>query len=247
MESQEICKEAPVLNPMVFYPRFDHIAEDILKKMDKETLRNLRLVSKQWKEYVDDGNLLWIKLLNDKDANKSFQLAIKNDHSKMTEFFILKSGQLKIDLNIKHKRSGWTAFHIACINGQSKIAEMLVLKSTEFNIDLNAKDFWTYSAFHYVSMKGHLEIADMLVQNSALFNIDLNTKDKYGYTPFHLACSDGIVNIIEIMVKKPMNSLKINFIARDNYGRTGFRLAVLNNRSEVIHLIKRKMPSIGYC
>ena len=174
MEAQEICKEVPLLNPMDFYPRFAHIAEDIFKKMEKETYKNLRLLSKQWQKYIDDGNLLWIKLLEDKDANNAFQLAIEKGHFKMTEFLILKSTKFNIDLNFKHKRYGWTAFHIACIYGQSEIAEILVQKSAEFNIDLNAKDGDGKTGFYYATHYGQSNIEEMLLQKSAEFNIDLN-------------------------------------------------------------------------
>ena len=106
MEPQEICKKIPLLSPMVFYPRFPHIAEDIFKKMDKETFRNCRLLSKPWQEYIDNQNLLWNKFIEDRDVNKAFQRAIRSGHSKMTEFLILKSIQFNIDLNNKHNCHG---------------------------------------------------------------------------------------------------------------------------------------------
>ena len=33
---------------------------------------------------------------------------------------------------------------------------------------------------------------------------------------------------------------------KDNQGRTGFQLAQLSQRTDMINLIKRKMPSIAY-
>ena len=56
MEEDENSIEVPNLNPMAFYPGFPHFAEKIFLKMDKDNLKNLRLLSKSWMEYIDDKN-----------------------------------------------------------------------------------------------------------------------------------------------------------------------------------------------
>ena len=65
METQDIRKEVPILNPMAFYPGFPHIAEEIIKQMGKESIRKCRLLSKSWEEYIDNQDLLWIKIIED--------------------------------------------------------------------------------------------------------------------------------------------------------------------------------------
>ena len=38
----------------------------------------------------------------------------------------------------------------------------------------------------------------------------------------------------------------LDLTLKDNQGRTGFQLAQLSQRTDMINLIKRKMPSIAY-
>ena len=99
MEAQEICKEVPLLNPMDFYPGFPHIAEQIFQKMDKDALKNCRLLSKSWLEYIDNQNLLWKKVIDVQNANQAFQSACNDGFPKMVKFLIQKSEDFKINLN----------------------------------------------------------------------------------------------------------------------------------------------------
>ena len=108
MELQESNKEVdlnrikmPLLNPMAFYPGFPHIAEKIVQKMDKDSLKNLRLLSKSWLECFDNQIFLLNKMIENENSNIVFQSACKNGFRKMAEFLIQKSVELKIDLNAK--------------------------------------------------------------------------------------------------------------------------------------------------
>ena len=60
IEVDENNMKLKLLNPMVFYPGFPHIAELIFKEMDKKSLKVCRLLSKLWQEYIDDSNLLFL-------------------------------------------------------------------------------------------------------------------------------------------------------------------------------------------
>ena len=175
------------LNPMLLCPRFAHITEKSFNKLDLDSLKNCREVSRSWENYIDDQNILWNKILENQDTNKTLQLACKNDHIKMVKTIIQKSNELSIDLNAKVV-FGWTAFQFACINDNFKIAELFVQKSAEFNIDLNAKYEYNSSATHFACHFGNLEIVEMLVQKSSEFSIDLNAKNGNDLAPFHLAC-----------------------------------------------------------
>ena len=79
------------LNPIIFYSRYPHITKKIFEKMDKESLKNSRLVSKSWQNCIDNQNILWVKILEDKDAEEAFQLACKNGHLKMAKFLIFRN------------------------------------------------------------------------------------------------------------------------------------------------------------
>ena len=68
-------KNKSTLNPMEFHLRFQHITEQIFEKLDKESLKNCREVSKSWQNFIDNRNILWIKLIKKEEGNKAFQLA----------------------------------------------------------------------------------------------------------------------------------------------------------------------------
>ena len=116
--------DMPILNPMVFLPRFQHITEQIFNQMNKDSLKGCRVLSKSWQKYIDNHNFLWKKLIEDEDPNKVFLSACEKDHSKMEEFLILKSAKFNIDFNTKDKW-GRTAFHFVCLMGNSRIAKIL--------------------------------------------------------------------------------------------------------------------------
>ena len=128
MEAEEPKMELTLLNPMVFYPRFPHIPEQIFKYLDNQSLKNCRVVSKSWQECIDDRDILWNKVFKNKDCNKTFQLSCQNGLSKIVEFLMKKSIEFKIDLNAKGKHDK-TVFHWACKYGHFKVAEMCVQKS----------------------------------------------------------------------------------------------------------------------
>ena len=180
MEEQKPKMDVPTqLNPMVFNPRFQHITEQIFEHLDKQSLKNCRVVSKSWQESIDYKNILWNEVFKNKDCSKAFQSSCKNGHTKIAKFLMKKSIEFKIDLNARDN-FGNTAFHKACKNDHSKIAEMFIQKSAEFNIELNTKDQYGKTAFQYACQNGHCKIAEMFIQKSVEFNIELNAKDQFG-------------------------------------------------------------------
>ena len=109
--------EVPPLNPMVFCPRFLHIAEQIFEHLDNKSLKNCREVAKSWQECIDDRNILWIRIVEAKGGNAAFQSACRNGHSKIAEMLMQNSAEFHIYLNVKDEY-GWTAFHFGCDIGK---------------------------------------------------------------------------------------------------------------------------------
>ena len=90
----------------------------------------------------------------------------------------------------------------------------------------------------------------MLMKNSAEFNIDLNAKDDNnsmtdGWTAFHLACLYGRTKIVDMMMDNS-ELFKLDLVAKDNTGQTGYMLAKHVRKRYVVNLINRKMPSIAF-
>ena len=77
------------LNLMVFHPRYQHITEAILKKMDRNTIKNCRQVSKFWLDYIDNQKILW----KNEVGSKAFHLACMGGHYKIAkiQYVIMKT------------------------------------------------------------------------------------------------------------------------------------------------------------
>ena len=84
----------------------------------------------------------------------------------------------------------------------------------------------------------------MIIQKSPEFNIELNAKDEDGQTAFHVASSYGNTKSLDIMIENS-KIFGLDITLKDNNGRTRFQLAKQKQQTEVIKLIKRKMPSIA--
>ena len=55
--------DIPILNPLEFYPRFLHVAEQIFEQLDKKSLKNCREVAKSWQQCIDNKNLSWNQII----------------------------------------------------------------------------------------------------------------------------------------------------------------------------------------
>ena len=131
--------------------------------------------------------------------------------------------------------------------------------SSKLNIDLNSKnntrdgnpgaynlrsisDGWT--AFHFTCFFGHSDIAEMIMKNSSQLKIDLNSKDSDGWTAFHFACMSGHIRIVDMMIELS-ESLELDLKAEDKHGRTGYKLAKEFRKTDVVNLIRTKMPCLA--
>ena len=76
-----------------------------------------------------------------------------------------------------------------------------------------------------------------------MIKIDLNNKGNYKGTAFHLACIRGNIKIVQMMIEKS-DRHKIDLTEKDQQGKTGYEIAELFKNTEVVNLIKTKMPSL---
>ena len=113
------------LSPLVFYPRFAHVTEQIFEQLDQKSLSNCKEVSKSWKEIIDHKNLPWIQIVNVpkivENGETYLHHAAKTGQSEMF-VKILEGETVKNPKN----NSKATPFHHVCFHGHLKIAKMLV-------------------------------------------------------------------------------------------------------------------------
>ena len=132
-----------------------------------------------------------------------------------------------------------------CQEGHLNIAEFLIKQSTEFEIDLNVRDKNGLTAFHIACLNGHSKLIEMILKKSIEFKIHLNLKSyNFGMTAFHWVSLDGKAKEVEIMIDNS-KTFGLDLTLKNNDGKTAFQLAQQYQQTDIINLIKRKMPSIA--
>ena len=194
-------------------------------------------------------NSLQLKIdLNTKDIKDTtpFHFVGKYGHSEIAETMINNSSKLKIDF-CSLDNEECTAFHLACYYGHLEVAEMILENSSRLKIDLNGRDIGGYTAFHLACTLGHPRIAEMIMNHSSCLKIEFNTPRNNGTTIFHSACtgfqSDNRTKLVEIIIEWSERH-NIDLTAKDEHGRNGYHIAEDFKNTEVINLIKTKMPSL---
>ena len=155
--------------------RFDHLPEQIFKKLDDKSLVNSRVVRASWCNFIDARDYPW----------KRFQESI-ND---LTEECI----------------DGETVFHLVSRKGQVAVAEKIMKNSAKLNIDLNAKDNVGMTAFHLACKEGQSKIAGMIMKNSVELNIALTARTNLGNTGFQLAKLMGKTDVVNLIKSEMPN------------------------------------------
>ena len=189
--------------------------------------------------------------IKDKWGASAFQLACMKGHSNIAKSIINKSSKLKIELNTKDKGNS-TAFHLVCYYGCVDVAELLLENASKLEMDWNGKNFFGTTAFQLACSLGHPKIAEIIMNNSEQLKIDLNSKARNdGATAFHKACSrrdseimtSNCAKIVKMLIEQS-ECLKIDLTAKNNRGENGFQVAEYFKNTEVMNIIKTKMPSL---
>ena len=85
-------KRVVPLNPMVFFARFSHITEQIFAHLDNKSLSNCREVKKSWQKFIDENNIVWIRIVNipsvPKNGNTFLHIATRTGQIGITELIL---------------------------------------------------------------------------------------------------------------------------------------------------------------
>ena len=156
--------------------RFPHLMEQILQKLDNESLVKSRKVGRMWQKFIDQTKLYpWIHIVKIptilKGGDTYLHLAAKYNQIDMFEMII----DDEYDANLLNDE-GYTPFHVACLHGRVKIAEFMMKKSAELNIDLSKKTTHNETAYHLACISGNDKVAKWITKNSDELKINLNEK-----------------------------------------------------------------------
>ena len=230
--------------------------KQIIHKMDNRGLSKSRVVARTWKEFIDEGNYPWLRIVKIPTIiNRYLNLAADYGQIDICEMILQTEGDGKL-----FHDSVPVPYLIACRNGHLKIAEMLLMNLHELIIDLCRKSnnsilldqsespkigpllkiMWLEGGFVTACHAGHINVVKMLIDKSVPLELDLADQNIFGHTGFHLACQGGHTNVVELLLDKS-ESVNFDLEAKDILGYTGFQKAMNVN---VINLIKSRMPCL---
>ena len=196
-------KENPKLEMNDLIPRFPHLMEQILQKVDDKGLAKSREIARSWQNFVDGKKYPWLRIVNIptilKQLDTYLQIAAKCGQVNMFKV-IIESEDDKNSVS----DNGYTPFHVACRSGSVKIVEMLLEKSDEFKIDLSRKTKSGSTPFLLACGNyGNLQIAELIMKNSNKIRIDLDEMKR----AVKFVCGSGQTEIAKMLIK---NSISMN-------------------------------------
>ena len=212
--------------------RFPHLMEQILRKLDNESLVKSIGVARIWKEFIDDTKYPWVRIVKIptilQAGDTYLHLAAK--HNQIDAFEEILNGQVKkADLV---NDSGYSPFLVACLFGSLRIAEFLMKKSEEFKIDLSRKTGKTkgMTAFDLARIGKHSELAEIIMENSVELKIHSNEENERG---FLRAVRCGHFEIVERLIKRM--SIKLNI--SDRIGYNALHIACTNHHQKIAKIL----------
>ena len=128
--------------------KFPHFPEQILQKVDNESLFKVREVARSWKNIIDGRNYPWIRLVN-----IPMILTLGNTYLHLSA----AKGQIEVfkaalskeeDKNVANE-FGETFFHLVCRNGHLNIVELL-LKTTNLEVDFDTNSKYGYTGISLI-------------------------------------------------------------------------------------------------
>ena len=176
--------------------RYPHIFEMILSNLDNQTLANCRSVSNQFSVSIEDGKILWIRIIQKQISriqskyqklNRAWKIIIDKAPSKVIKELAIK---LYFD-SIEHSKLFLFPLHIAAASGLIDSCEYL-LKNTK---DENLKDYSGQLPFHLAAKNGHYDICNLMLKIT-----NIASSDNIGATPLHLAAENNHLDICKLIL-----------------------------------------------
>ena len=177
--------------------RYPHIFEMIISNLNNQTLANCRSVSNQFSVSIENGKILWIRIIQKQISriqskyqklNRAWKIIIDKAPSK-----VIKELANELYLNsVEHSKVFLFPLHIAAASGLIDSCEYL-LKNTK---DENLKDYSGQLPFHLAAKNGHYDICKLMLKIK-----NINSSDNIGVTPLHLAAENNQIDICKLILR----------------------------------------------
>ena len=222
--------EASVLDVMI--ARFPHVATDIFKELDNETLTNCRKVNRLWCDHLDDQKLCSLRMIQRHNrcmtnwhVCQKWKKVLKNIPVGYVKELSISTLQYVKDDPSRNKFY-WSPLQVTADQGNLELCKYIFEKTK--NSKPEECKLTCMTALHMAVNKGHGEICEFIINNS----LEKNPPDKNGMTPLHYAAKRGLTNVCKLIIANIDNK---NPAATN--GCTPLHLAAKKGHLEIIRLI----------
>ena len=180
------------INTILQNPGFELISRNIFKYLNYEDLLTCRLVSKFWKQFIDEDNYLANVQLTEflciysrysKD-DTPFQFACKNASFQIIKLFLDNEEKWGIDVQAQDKR-GLTPLHLACLLNNSLVVNELMKHG--LNVTLRDKTNLLPMLYLAATNKNDPIVIQVLFESKQLMHTDKSITNVDGETVVHFA------------------------------------------------------------
>ena len=221
-------------------PRFPHLMEKILQKLENKDLAKSREVARLWQDVIDGKNYPWLRIVEIPTllslTRKHTYLHLAAQHNQIDMFKVILDSEP--DKNLVNG-DGYTPFLWSCLFGSVNIVELLLKKSDELKIDLSRKNHLGNTAFHSACIGGSSELVELIMKNTQKLKIDLNDRNDYLTTGFDYACVRGHLDIVKMLIKNS-KSMNIELNTIDIHYRNAFHYACILNHLELAEILMKE-------
>ena len=227
--------------------RFPHLMEQILQKLDNESLVKSKGVAKIWKEFINNTKYPWVRIVKIptilQGGDTYLHLAAK--HNQIVVFEEILNGEAEKDIV---NDSGYSPFLVACLFGSLSIAEFLMRKYEELKIDLSRLTNCHSSAFHLACIGGNSKLAEMIMKNSVMLKIHLNEDNPFdfmscGRSGFHYAIRYGNLEVVKMLIENS-TSMNIKLNTLDKYNNTGLHIACSSGHAKIAKVLIKESTKL---
>ena len=212
---------------------FPHLAEEIFRSLDEDTLINCFEVSKSWRKFLSSNHSLITKLTSE---HQGWDVVLGERNMaiipSLAESFIdLVKGFISHEYKFPSIHPIFCGIH----SGNLELFQNLTLLFPRFQEPDYYSGPWYYKhPFHFAARRGKLSIVNYFVEIAATEK-EKNPMDKFGvHTPLHIASLCGHFEITKLLLTKIQGDKSPRSRA---HGHTPLHLAARNQRYEIVNLI----------
>ena len=159
-----------------------HIAEKIIRLLDKKTLLQCRAVSRYWRDFIDIDTNLWNEVTPQK-----FRKAALKGRLDVCQLFVYHAENKN-----PPGSTGNTPLHYAARGQHVEICRLII----DNVVNKNPPEQDGITPFHWAAQFGNLDLCRLIIDNVT----DKNPFDKSGTTPLYSAACRGHVEVCRLII-----------------------------------------------